>query len=191
LPRHAAGRRRVWRVRESKHAAKRAEDAAGSWRGGQQFVHAGFGEEVAELRGIGRRLVAEGADQPAFAVGEMESTLSGFLKGKTPSSFRGAKLRPCRRAACLATPRSGVSDAACFATAHGAVSGEAGHQALESAGRPVEAGPERDDEGEEAGLLEEAARDGGAEAGQDQGEAAGEAGGEGAERGWERGEGHW
>jgi hypothetical protein len=162
LPRHGA-QRRVW---NSKHAAERAEDAAGRRCCGQQLGCAGFGEEVGELRGIGRRLVAEGVDQPAFAMGEMESTLSGR---------KGAP------AACLATPLRGVSD--------GAVSGEVGHQALEAAGRPVQAGPKRDDEDDEAGLLEETARDDGAEAGQDQGEAAGDAGGEVAER--ERGGGHW
>jgi hypothetical protein len=139
---------------------------------------------VGELRGIGRRLVAEGADQPAFAVGEMESTLSGFLKGrkKGASTLSGFFKRKTPDA-CLATPLRGVSDSA--------VSGEMGHQALEAAGGAVEAGPERDDEGEKVGLLEEAARDDRTEAGQDQGEAAGEAGGEGVERGWERGGGHW
>jgi len=60
--------------------------------------------------------------------------------------------------------------------------GEQNHQALEAAGGAVEAGPERDDEGGEAGLAEETPGDEGGERGQDEADPTGEVGGEGLDR---------
>jgi hypothetical protein len=60
--------------------------------------------------------------------------------------------------------------------------GEAGHQALKAAGGPVDAGPERDDEGGETRLVQETPRDQGGEDGEDEADPTGEVGGEGLDR---------
>jgi hypothetical protein len=64
-----------------------------------------------------------------------------------------------------------------------AVGGDVGHQALEAAGRVREAGPERNDEGDKAGLAEETVRHQSGEAGDDQADPTGDVGGEGLDRG--------
>jgi hypothetical protein len=68
--------------------------------------------------------------------------------------------------------------------------GEAGHQALKAAGGPVDAGPERDDEGGETRLVQETPRDQGGEDGEDEADPTGEVGGEGLDRGRGGGDAH-
>jgi hypothetical protein len=140
---------------QAQHAAERAEDAAGSGGCGEEVGDTRFGEQGFELGGVDGGLLRQGADEPAVAGGER-----GRLGG---AGFWATE--PWR------------------AELWQAVGGEAGHQVVEAAGGAGEAGPERDDEGHEAGIAEETVRHQGGEAGHDQGDPTGEIGGKGLDRG--------
>ncbi|HVM85178.1 MAG TPA: hypothetical protein VMW18_14905 [Candidatus Binatia bacterium] len=137
--------------------AERAEDALSRRRRGEQVGRAGLGEQVLKLRGAAGGLVAERANQPAATSGENGAAGRRQRADGASGDAAGRGERP---------------------------GGEAGHQALEAAGGAVEAAPERDDEGDQPGLAEKAARDESGNGGEDEADPAGEVGGK--ERGRER-----
>ena len=120
---------------EAEDPAERVEDAGGGGNLGEQLGGGGLGEHGFQLRGIGGDFVAEEAEQPAMAAGEPGAAGGGL-----------------RRRAARGAAAEGAGE-------RRAAGGEARHQALEALAGVADAVAERQDEGDEAGLAEEAAGD--------------------------------
>ena len=129
--------------------AERVEDAARGGGGGEEFGDAGAGEEVLELAGDAVAVMGQGVGEPGVALGEARA-----------AGARGAGL--------LRAMGAGAG-----------AGGEVGHEAGEALAGAVEAGAERGDMGDEAGVAQEGVGDVGDQCAEDDGEQAGDLGGEG------------
>jgi hypothetical protein len=153
--------------------------ARGTRLGGGEGDHAEDGTENAP----GRRHLGEQGD--GFGLGEQ-----GFQLGGAAGDLVAERTdQPAATGGQRGGDRMGGGAAGTGRTRRTG-GGEAGHQAGETLGGVVEAGPQRDNEEGEAGFAGEAAGDDGHEHGHDEGEPTREVGGEGLDRGREGRGGH-